>query len=135
MANPVRVNASATTPGINATITTRLNPLDRALNEYECNEPLASPVSEGGGTLPGAIEPGPVNKQFEEEFWAHPPWQKQPPGAAPGAGVVIAARTARTRRGDALVRIDCAGSAPCGGELKLAAKLAAPRKHGASTRQ
>jgi len=42
---------------------------------------------------------------------------------------VIAARTARTRHGDALVRIDCASSSPCSGELKLVAKVAERRRH------
>lgn len=30
----------------------------------------------GGGVVPGATEPAPVNKQAEEEFWADPPWQQ-----------------------------------------------------------
>jgi hypothetical protein len=36
-----------------------------------------SPLPGGAGVAPGAIEPLPVNKQAEEEFWAHPPWVRE----------------------------------------------------------
>ena len=48
------------------------------VNEYLANETLAQPTGESTGTLPGAIEPQPVNTQIEEEFWANPPWDQGP---------------------------------------------------------
>ena len=48
------------------------------VNEYLANETLAQPTGESTGTLPGAIEPQPVNAQIEKEFWENPPWDKAP---------------------------------------------------------
>jgi hypothetical protein len=95
-ANLVQVMAPSTTGGIDASILTEPQPRDPVL-EYVCNEENAKPISEGGGILPGAIEPAPGNKRLEEEFWANPPWKHSaaasasaavscpPPAAQPGS--------------------------------------------------
>jgi len=44
-------------------------------------QPVSTPGGPSGGgtgTIPGAIEPLPVNAQIEKEFWEHPPWDHAP---------------------------------------------------------
>ena len=44
-------------------------------------QPVSTPGGPSGGgtgTIPGAIEPLPVNAQIEKEFWEHPPWDRAP---------------------------------------------------------
>ena len=53
------------------------------VNAYLAGETLAQPTGGRTVTLPGAIEPLPVNSQVEKEFWESPPWDK-PPVNAPG---------------------------------------------------
>jgi hypothetical protein len=79
-ATHITLAAAETVAGINAKIEGNL---ERSVREYLENEGQAQPISEGTGRLPGAIEPAPVNKHFEEEFWANPPWKKK---AASGTG-------------------------------------------------
>jgi hypothetical protein len=89
------------------------------------NAAPAPPVSEGTGSAPGAIHPAPVNKQAEEEFWAHPPWQSQPtaashPASASESGAVsLAGSTIAVSGGRALVRLHCHGHTTCAGRLML----------------
>jgi YD repeat-containing protein len=53
------------------------------VNEYLANQTLAQPTGNETMTLPGAIEPAPVNTQMQEEFYKNPPWNKPPAGAQP----------------------------------------------------
>ena len=48
------------------------------VNEYLANEGEAQPTATRTFTMPGAIEPLPVNTQVIEEFWRNPPWDKPP---------------------------------------------------------
>ncbi len=44
-------------------------------------QPVSTPGGPSGGgtgTIPGRIEPLPVNAQIEKEFWEHPPWDHAP---------------------------------------------------------
>ena len=91
---------------------------------------LSEPTGESTGTLPGAIEPLPVNAQIEKEFWEHPPWDHAPANvptdAAATTGSVSLAGTAITVQGGrtSLVKLECLGSARCLGKLTLSAKIA-----------
>jgi hypothetical protein len=54
------------------------------------SQTFSGPTGTGTGTLPGAIEPLPVNPQIEKEFEEHPPWDHAPagpPAEAPTAPV------------------------------------------------
>jgi hypothetical protein len=54
------------------------------------SQSLSQPTGGSTGTLPGAIEPLPVNEQIEREFEEHPPWDRvpsSPSGEAPTAVV------------------------------------------------
>jgi hypothetical protein len=68
LANRVDVVATDVTAGIDEKM---LTTGERAVEEYLENEGSAQPISEGGGTLPGAIEPQVGNPKLIEEFWAH----------------------------------------------------------------
>jgi YD repeat-containing protein len=52
--------------------------LQDPVNEYLGDRTQAEPFSSSTGTLPGAIEPLPVNAQIEQEMWANPPWAPPP---------------------------------------------------------
>jgi YD repeat-containing protein len=59
------------------------------VNEYLANGTIAQPSGETVVvTMPGAIEPLPVNSQVEQEFWEHPPWDKPPVNAPAEEGGV-----------------------------------------------
>ena len=47
------------------------------INEYLNDRGAAAPIGSRTVTMPGAVEPQPVNQQIEEEFWAEPPWDKE----------------------------------------------------------
>ncbi len=124
-ADPVSVAGSAATKGIDASIVTAQE-VSGGVNEYLCNRAPAQPISEGGGTSPGAIEPLQGNAQFEEEFWADPPWEKAE-AEEHKASLAVAARSALVRHGIALLRLDCTGPEACGGTLELVSKVTARR--------
>jgi hypothetical protein len=98
-----------------------------ALAAIQAAASSSTPTGEGTGTLPGAIEPLPVNAQIEKEFEEHPPWDRAP-AAAPKAAVVtgevaLASPDIAVQSGGlALAGLDCAGSAGCYGKLTLTAK-------------
>jgi hypothetical protein len=77
---------------------------------FETRPDLSVPTGESTGTLPGAIEPLPVNPQIEKEFWEHPPWDRvhssAPAEAAKAApavsGNVTPACTVPSLKGDSL---------------------------------
>jgi hypothetical protein len=78
------------------------------VQEYLENEKEAGPVSVSTETLPGAIEPLPVNQQQMEEFWARMEAQRRREqerahGAAPGSalrsGCVVPVLTGHTLSG------------------------------------
>ena len=52
--------------------------LQDPVNEYLAGEAQAEPTSEGTATLPGAIEPLPVNTAIEKAYHAHPPYAQLP---------------------------------------------------------
>jgi YD repeat-containing protein len=54
------------------------------VNEYLANRTLAQPTGNLTMTLPGAIEPTPVNTQMQQEFFEHPPWDNPPPNQPEG---------------------------------------------------
>jgi hypothetical protein len=95
---------------------------ERAVREYLENERLAQPTGEGTGTQPGALEPLPVNKKLEEEFWAHPPWERTKT-PSPVTGVTVAASRAAVNGATAEVPLHCSGAGVCGGLLALVAKV------------
>jgi hypothetical protein len=61
---------------------------------------LEAPTGESTATLPGAIEPLPVNPQIEKEFWEHPPWDRVP--VSPPVGNVASACIVPSLKGDSL---------------------------------
>jgi hypothetical protein len=61
---------------------------------------LEAPTGESTATLPGAIEPLPVNPQIEKEFWEHPPWDRVP--VSPPLGNVAPACIVPSLKGDSL---------------------------------
>jgi hypothetical protein len=124
-ADPVQVSAPATTTGIDASMETEG---ERKGREYLEDEVPAEPTGEATGVLPGAIEPLLVNKQIEEEFFAHPPWDQGPiPSrlSSTGAvatlveGVAVAASTATVKHATAKIVLHCTGAGACGGLVKL----------------
>jgi hypothetical protein len=124
-AAPVQVSAPATTTGIDASMETEG---ERKGREYLEDEVPAEPTGEATGVLPGAIEPLLVNKQIEEEFFAHPPWDQGPiPSrlSSTGAvatlveGVAVAATTATVKHATAKIVLHCTGAGACGGSVKL----------------
>jgi len=67
-----------------------------------------SPLPGGAGVAPGAIEPVPVNKQAEEEFWAHPPWvQEREKAEREAAEHEAAAKRAAAEREAAAAALRC----------------------------
>jgi hypothetical protein len=117
-ATPIELSAPETLAGIDASIE---DDEERGVREYIENEGLAQPTGERTGTLPGAIEPLPVNKKLEEEFWAHPPWDRGPTSAAstPALGVAVAVGTAAVKRASAEISLHCTGAGACRGVLAL----------------
>jgi hypothetical protein len=121
---PIEVDASVVTTGIDASMETEG---ERQGREYQRNEKLAEPTGYAASTLPTAIEPLPVNKQIEEEFWAHPPWGKSTtPGSSAGVetpvvGVAVAANFATVRYDTAKIMLHCVGAGACRGSVKLVA--------------
>jgi len=81
-ATHVTLSTGESLTGIDASIE---GDAERRVREYLENEGPAQPFGEGTGTVPGAIEPMPADKQAEEEFWANPPWKKQETTAAGAA--------------------------------------------------
>lgn len=134
-ASPVRVIAFATTIEINASIVaTATEAWEKPGIEYRCNQTFAKPTSEGTGTMPGAIEPLPVNKQIEEEFWANPPWKQKATQESPTAAarLAVVAPTASVKGGSAMVRVDCTSVNACAGTLRLVKSMTekrTPRRH------
>ena len=99
----------------------------RGENTWQDEVP-AEPTGEATGVLPGAIEPLLVNKQIEEEFFAHPPWDQGPiPSrlSSTGAvatlveGVAVAATTATVKHATVKIVLHCTGAGACGGSVKL----------------
>jgi hypothetical protein len=125
-ATPVRLAGAETLGGIDASIE---ESAERGVREYLENEGLAQPTGERTGTQPGALEPLPVNKKVEEEFWAHPPWARSttPSPATPAAGVAVAASRAAVKGASAEIALHCRGAGVCGGLLVLVAKVAEKR--------
>ena len=88
----------------------------------------SKPTGEGGTTLPGAIEPLPVNPQIQKEFWEHPPWDQAPatvPKEAAAATSVVSLASTHLeikKDGEARVKLTCAGTATCTGKLTLTAE-------------
>jgi hypothetical protein len=136
---PVQVSAPATTAGIDAGMETEGENKRRVYLE---DESPAGPTGEATGTLPGAIEPLPVNRQIEEEFFAHPPWDKGaipasliPPGGVYtlAKGVAVAATAATVKDATAEIMLDCAGAVACDGSVKLVERVTKrhfTRRHG-----
>jgi hypothetical protein len=56
------------------------------------SQSLSQPTGESTGTLPGAIEPLPVNEQIEREFEEHPPWDHAPSGPPAEAPTAVVAK-------------------------------------------
>jgi hypothetical protein len=121
---PIQVSAPVVTTGIDAIMETEGEMQGR---EYLENEVLAEPTGNATSTLPTAIEPLPVNKQLEEEFWAHPPWGKSTtPGSSAGVetpvvGVAVAANFATVRYDTAKIILHCVGAGACRGSVKIVA--------------
>ncbi len=90
----------------------------------------AKPTGNSTSTLPGAIEPLPVNKQLEKEFWEHPPWDKTLTSVAGGVSLPTGG-TLAVRRGHMVrVKLDCTGSKECAGKLILTTKTTSRTKSG-----
>ena len=121
-ATPVKVGAAETLGGIDASIE---GDGERRVREYLENEGEAQPTGTSTSTSPGAIEPLPVNKKLEEEFWAHPPWGRSTTSASSthAAGVAIATSTAAVRGASAELRLHCTGGGACNGLLALVEKI------------
>jgi hypothetical protein len=91
---------------------------------------LEAPTGESTGTLPGAIEPLPVNPQIEKEFWEHPPWDRVPSSpptepAPPAPGDVTQVCIVPSLKGDSLaVALRALLKAHCG-----LGKVSKPHKH------
>jgi hypothetical protein len=88
---------------------------------------LSGPKGESTGTLPGAIEPLPVNAQIEKEFEEHPPSDSAPAeapklAATPGGVSLTATNVTVQSNGMVLVRLECLGIASCRGKLTLTTK-------------
>jgi Trypsin len=95
--------------------------------------PPIEAVSSGNGTysVPGVIEPLPVNLQEEKEFHEHPPWDKAPPTSAAGGVSLPSGSTLAIERGHAVhVKLDCTGSKECTGKLVLTTKTTSRAKGG-----
>ncbi len=58
------------------------------INEYLSDREAAQPTGARVTTMPGAIEPLPVNQQMEDEFWANPPWDQSPTNEV-GEGISV----------------------------------------------
>jgi hypothetical protein len=116
-ATPIVLTAGARVSGIDA----RLEPVHDPVTEYLEKAEQAKPTGEWHGTLPGAIEPLPVNQRAMEEFWAHPPWQQGSPKAAAPA-LPLAGRVTPAR-GGARVSVRCPGPAACAGTVSLLARV------------
>jgi hypothetical protein len=125
-ATPVTLNGAETLDGIDASIEERG---ERGVREYLENERPAQPTGEGTVTQPGAVEPLPLNKKVEEEFWAHPPWARSttPSPTTPVAGVAVAASRAAVKGASAEIPLHCAGAGVCSGLLALVAKVTEKR--------
>jgi hypothetical protein len=125
-ATPVTLHGAETIDGIDASIE---DDGERAVREYLENEGLAGPTGERTGTQPGAIEPLPVNKKVEEEFWAHPPWDRgtTPSGTTITSGVAVAAGRAPVTDAGAEVQLHCTGAGACNGFLALVEKITEKR--------
>ena len=109
----------------------------QALPAIEAASGGSQPTGGGSGTLPGAIEPPPVNPRIEKEFEEHPPWDQPttsaptvPPSAtAATSGVTLIGATLEVQSaGTTSVRLACRGSATCSGRLDLVVKAPAKRK-------
>jgi hypothetical protein len=122
LANPVHVGAGELTEAVDAGMRTTG---ERAVEEYLENEPPAQPVSEGTLTIPGAIEPLPVNRTFAEEFWAR--MHSEPKAASQMPGIEVAAHRAAVVHGVARVALRCDGSGSCDGIVRLVARAARRR--------
>ncbi|MFI4993423.1 MAG: choice-of-anchor Q domain-containing protein [Solirubrobacterales bacterium] len=90
--------------------------------------PPGGPTGESTGTLPGAIEPPPVNAQIEKEFEEHPPWDSAPAvapkaAAAPGGVSLAATNITVQSNGMALAKLACTGTGTCAGKLTLTVKI------------
>jgi hypothetical protein len=121
-ATPVRLEGAETLGAIDVTIE---EDGERGVREYLEHEGLAQPTGERTGTQPGALEPLPVNRKLEEEFWAHPPWDRStaPSPATPTAGVAVAASSAAVKGASARIPLRCTGAGVCSGLLALVAKV------------
>jgi Carboxypeptidase regulatory-like domain len=127
-ADAVLVTAPETTTGIDAGVVLGEAPGGDPVNTYGCNAGPSEPTGEGTSTLPGAIEPAPVNKQIEEEFWAHPPWDKPASPPAPAVvGVAVAVDDAALKAGSVALVLHCTGGGACKGMVKLEASLSSRR--------
>jgi hypothetical protein len=121
-ATPIELSAPQTLVGIDASIE---DDEERGVREYIENEGLAQPTGERTVTMPGAIEPLPVNKKLEEEFWAHPPWDRGTTSApsTPPLGVAVAVNTAAVKGASAEISLHCTGAGACRGVLALVETL------------
>ncbi len=122
-ATPVNLGDGEILAGIDANIE---GADERAVREYLENQGPAQPTGSRTGTMPGAIEPLPVNKTLEEEFWAHPPWDRSTISASSTrtGGVAVAARAAIVRGPGAEIPLHCTGAGACDGTLALVEKVA-----------
>lgn len=132
---PVEVGAAETIGGIDAGIE---GAGERQVREYLEDETEASPTGTSTSTAPGAIEPAPVNKKLEEEFWAHPPWDRSMTSApstssTPAGGLAVAASAAAVEDASAEIPLHCAGAGACNGLLALVGRTTAKKfvkRHG-----
>jgi hypothetical protein len=119
-ATPIQLSATETLAGVDAKIEYAS---ERLVREYREDQEPAKPTGERSLALPGAIEPLPVNKQVEEEFWAHPPWDNgttpSARGTTPSAGVAAVADTATVKGASAELTLQCTGAGACSGLVVL----------------
>jgi hypothetical protein len=122
-ANPVELSAGEALGGIDASME---GDGEREVREYLENRGPAQPTGTQTNTLAGAIEPFPVNQKQEEEFLAHPPWDRSTTStstaSALAAGVAVAAGTAAVKGAAAEVPLHCTGASACYGLLALVEK-------------
>jgi hypothetical protein len=121
-ATPIELSAAEALVGIDASIE---DDEERGVREYIEKEGLAPPSQPGERTvtMPGAIEPLPVNKKLEEEFWAHPPWDRGTTSAPSALGMAVAVSPAAVQGARAEISVHCTGASACRGVLALVATI------------
>jgi hypothetical protein len=120
-ATAIQVAAPATVTEINASVELAKAP-EPPITEYFCNEGDSEPTGTRTFSLPGSIEPLPVNTKVAEEFYA-----SHPSPVTPIPGIAVPGSSASVKDASAVVSLQCRGGTVCHGRVELWSATARPR--------